>query len=318
MKTFSTIGTSWITESFIKAAHQTGKAELSSVYSRSENTAKKFARKNGSTNWYTDLEEMLKEDTDFIYIASPNTFHYEHMVKAIKKKKHVFCEKPMFITEQEWKDIDELAEREGVFVFEGYRHLYSPNYERLKGALNDIGKIRSGILQYVQYSSRYDAFMEGKNPNVFSKGFAGGALMDLGVYPLSMAIDLFGEPVKLDYFPVKLSNGIDGSGTLVLSYENYVITILCSKIAQGFIPSEFHGEEGTVTIDHIAPISKITHFDRENNEKHELAKEQLELDMVYETDEFIRMISENDKDSYKKAMERSRQVVKCLEYINNN
>ncbi|WP_156290268.1 Gfo/Idh/MocA family protein [Oceanobacillus salinisoli] len=317
MITFSTIGTSWITESFIQAAKQTGKVRLSSIYSRSEETARGFASNNGAERWYTDLDEMLKEDTDFVYLASPNSVHFEQMIKVIKSKKHVFCEKPMVISEEQWRAVSELAKQEGVFVFEGYRHLYSPNYTVFKESLANIGQVRSAILHYIQYSSRYDAFKAGKEPNVFSKEFAGGALMDLGVYPLSMAVDLFGKPNRLEYFPVLLDNGADGSGTLVLTYKDFVVTILCSKIADATIPSEIHGENGTITIDHIAPITKITHYNRETKQQHELGKEQLELDMVYEADEFIRIIMERDIHAYQYAMERSRQVVQCLEMAQN-
>ncbi|MFD1850805.1 Gfo/Idh/MocA family protein [Oceanobacillus bengalensis] len=309
---YSTIGTSWITESFINAVKHTREAELSSIYSRSVENAERFAKRNGAENAFTSIEDMLNEETDFIYIASPNTMHYEHIKLAIKHKKHVFCEKPMVLNEREWEEIYELAEKENVFVFEGFRHLYSPNYKIFKEALEEIGSVRSGVLQYIKYSSRYDVLKDGKETNVFSKEFAGGALMDLGVYPLSMAIDLFGEPKDMNYFPVLLSNGIDGSGTIVLTYDTFIITILCSKIAQGLISSEIHGEDGTVTVDSIAPINSISVYNRKAQVSKELAKEQLALDMVYEVKEFIRIIKDNDNKCYQEAMERSRIVARCL------
>ncbi|MFD1169429.1 Gfo/Idh/MocA family protein [Oceanobacillus caeni] len=313
MISYSTIGTSWITESFIEAVNLTGKAVLSSVYSRTEDGAKSFATKNGADRWYTELDEMLKENTDFVYIASPNTLHVEHIIKVIKAKKHVFCEKPMALTEEQLQIISGLAEEENVFVFEGYRHLYSPNYEIFKNTVEKIGSVRSCVLHFNQYSSRYDALKEGKKPNVFSKEFAGGALTDLGVYPLSMAIDMFGEPSNLDYYPVMLENGVDGSGTLVLDYRSFVVTILCSKITQAIMPSEIQGEEGTITMDHIAPIRKISYYDRKNKQMNELAVEQEEQDMVYEAEAFIQMISESNDTTYKQALERSKIVVKALE-----
>jgi scyllo-inositol 2-dehydrogenase (NADP+) len=313
MISYSTIGTSWITESFIQAVNLTEKAVLSSVYSRTVEKAKAFASENGAERWYTEIDEMLKENTDFVYIASPNIMHFEHIIKVLKAKKHVFCEKPMVLTEEQLQTISELAEQENVFVFEGYRHLYSPNYEIFKKTIEKIGKVRSSVFHFNQYSSRYDALKEGRETNVFSKEFAGGALTDLGVYPLSMAIDLFGEPRNLDYYPVMLDNGVDGSGTLVLDYKSFIVTILCSKITQAIMPSEVQGEDGTITIDHIAPISKISHYDRKNKQINELAGDQEEQDMVYEAEKFIQMISENDDTMYKQAMERSKKVAKVLE-----
>src|SRR5699024_7174839 len=124
-----------------------------------------------------------------------------------------------------------------------------------------------------------------------------------GVYPLSMAIDLFGEPNDIDYFPVYLSNGIDGSGTLVLSYPEHVGTIMCSKVAQGTIPSEIHGEDGILTLDHIAPITKLTFTNRKNNRIVELSGQQLKLDIVYELKECKLMIYQNNQSNFKKWME---------------
>lgn len=310
---FSTIGTNWITEMFINAAKETDLVELNSVYSRTEASAKQFAEKHDVGNWYTDMDEMLNDKSDFVYIASPNSLHYEQVLACINRGKHVFCEKPMGFTEQQILNIKEKAEVNGVYVMEGYRHLFSPNYKKLKSNLKEIGKVRSTILQYVQYSSRYDAYKEGKTPNVFTKEFAGGALMDLGVYPLSMTLDLFGEPEDVNYFPVRLSNGIDGSGTLVVTYSEHQVTIMSSKIAQATIPSEIHGEEGTLTIDHIAPITKLTLTNWKTNRVEELASDQNELDMVYELKDFKQMIDQDDKASYEKWIERSRQVAKWSE-----
>lgn len=310
---YGVIGTSWITEMFIDATKQTKRAQLVAVYSRTTETAQSFAEKNGATNWYTDLTDFLQADVDFIYIASPNVLHYEHILKCIEKGKHVFCEKPMVYTEQQYKHIYEQAKKQNVFIFEGFRHLYSPNYNTLKDRLADIGPVRSALLHFIQYSSRYDAYKDGQVPNVFSKDFAGGALMDLGVYPLSMAIDLFGEPNDVNYFPIILSTGAEGSGTLVLTYEKLIVTLMFSKMADGKMASEIHGEKGTLTIDHIAPISSLKHFDRENDVIEELAVNQHEIDMVYEVESFVDMIEKKDVTQFEQVMERSRLVAKWSE-----
>src|SRR5699024_3379547 len=307
---FSIIGTNWITEMFIYAAKETGIAKLNTVYSRTQSSAEQFAKKHGANKWDTDMNDMLNDDSDFVYIASPNMLHYEQVLASINKGKHVFCEKPMGFTEDQIKHIQTQASAKDVFVFEGYRHLFSPNYQQLKDNLKNVGKVRSAFFQYIQYSSHYDAFKEGQSPNVFSKKFAGGVLMDLGVYPLSMAIDLFGELNDIDYVPVYLSNGIDGSGTLVLSYPEHVVTIMCSKVAQGTIPSEIHGEDGILTLDHIAPITKLTFTNRKNHKIEELSGEQLKLDMVYELKEFKQMIDQNNQANFKKWMVRSRLVAR--------
>lgn len=104
--------------------------------------------------------------------------------------------------------------------------------------------------------------------------------MDLGVYPLSMAIDLFGEPENTHYFPILLSTGADGSGTLVLIY-GLIVTLMLSEIADGKIPSEIQGEKGTLMINHFARISSLQYYNRRRDETLELAQAQHDIDMVY-------------------------------------
>ncbi|RDW17118.1 gfo/Idh/MocA family oxidoreductase [Oceanobacillus arenosus] len=310
---FSTIGTSWITEAFINATTHFKEVELASVYSRTEEMARSFATKHGAKEWFTNIEEMLQTEIDFVYIASPNSMHYEHILTCIDHHKHVFCEKPLVLNEQQWQVIHERAKQSDIYVFEGYRHLFSPNYKLLKKSLLEVGQVRSVMFQYIQYSSKYDAFKNGNIANVFMKEFAGGALMDLGVYPLSMAIDLFGEPNDTTYFPVLLENGIDGSGTLVLTYDAFNVTILCSKIAQANMPSEIQGEDGTITVDHIAPIRQLAVYNRKTKENVNVAEEQLDLDMVYEVEVFLEMMNEGNIADHERWLERSRQVAKSLE-----
>lgn len=310
---YSTIGTSWITDFFISAAKQSEKAELISCYSRSDQTGEAFANKHGINRWHTDLDKMLDDPSDFIYIASPNTVHFEQIIKCLEKGKHVFCEKPMVYTEEQWKKIYEQAKKSKRFVLEGYRHLYTPNYDRLKENMSKVGQVRSAVLQFAQYSSRYDEFKKGNITNVFSIEYGGGALMDLGVYPLSMAMDLFGEPNDIHYYPELLENGADGSGTLILSYEGFTVTILCSKIYQATIPSEIQGEAGTLTMDHIAPIESLTFYDVKEKSTKQLAVKQHEQDMIYQIKAFVEMVNREDWDSYEKSMERSRQTVAWAE-----
>ncbi|WP_077319456.1 Gfo/Idh/MocA family protein [Virgibacillus proomii] len=311
---FSTIGTSWITEAFIEAATLSEVAQLDSVYSRRQETAQDFAQKHGGKTAYTDIQQMLEEaNSDFVYVASPNILHPEHIKLCIQNGKHVFCEKPMVYTEKQWEEISQLAQKNHVFVFEGFRHLFSPNYYTLKEQTANIGKIRSAMLQYAKYSSRYDKYKEGKEPNVFSPNFAGGALMDLGVYPLSMAIDLFGAPKESRYFPVLLSNGIDGSGTIILTYDDFMVTILCSKITSAFLPSEIHGEDGTLIMDEIAPISELQLYNRKTDKTSQLGQKQFEADMVYEIKAFVQMVQEQNWDQHDANLERSRLVVRLTE-----
>ncbi|RHW41743.1 gfo/Idh/MocA family oxidoreductase [Neobacillus notoginsengisoli] len=311
---FGTVGTSWITAAFISAARLSGKMELKAVYSRSPEKAGKFAEENKAPLIFTDLEEMAASpEIDAVYIASPNSLHYEQAILFLQNKKHVFCEKPIFSNVKELDQAFRVAEENGVFLFEAIRNIHSPNLKVLKRELGRAGTLRSAFLTYMSYSSRYDLVLKGEEPNIFSAKFSGGALADLGVYPLSLAVSLFGKPEGVTYSPVILPTGVDGSGTLVLTYPGFVCTIMCSKISDSTVPCEIHGEKGTFIIGDAAPISSVTFHDSRTKEREELGVDQEEQDMMYEAVEFARIINEGDRPAYDELKRLSRIVVETTE-----
>ncbi|MET3698588.1 predicted dehydrogenase [Bacillus oleivorans] len=296
---YGVIGTSEITIRFIESAQEAKDVHLTSVYSRSYEKAKQFADRFKATSIYTDLNEMAKSDQiDVVYIASPNSLHFEQVKLFLEHKKHVICEKPIFSNLEEWQWAFEIADVNGVLLFEAARNIHAPNFRRLKDQIHKVGKIRSAVLSYMKYSSRYDLVLKGEEPNIFSLKYSGGALVDLGVYPIFAAVSLFGEPKNVSYFPVIIPTGVDGSGTLILEYDGFVCTILCSKIVNAELPCEIQGESGTITFDHIAPVTKISYKNRITGLTEELAEPQKELDMVYEIEAFKEIIETRNCERY--------------------
>ena len=248
-----------------------------------------------------------------VYIASPNSVHFEQALTFLKNKKHVICEKPIFSNIAELQEAYQTAEANGVYLFEAIRNIHTPNFRILKDKLQLAGNLRSAMLPYIQYSSRYDLFLKGEVPNIFSSTFSGGALVDLGVYPLYLAVGLFGEPRKVTFHPVILSSGIDGSGTLVLEYQDFVCTILCSKISHSVIPCEIHGEKGTFVLGNAAPISEIQFIDSHTKESEILSVAQEEKDMVYECMNIAEIIEGKDEQQYEKLKDLSQIVLRITE-----
>lgn len=314
MINLGTVGTGWITESFIEAAKLSGKLYLTAVYSRTEEKAKALAHTYHAAHYFTDMEEMAKsQEIHAVYIASPNSVHFGQALTFLKNKKHVICEKPIFSNTAELEEAYRTAEENGVYLFEAIRNIHTPNFHILKEKLYLAGNVRSTVLTYIQYSSRYDLFLKGEVPNIFSSTFSGGALVDLGVYPLFLAVGLFGEPKKVTYHPVILPSGVDGSGTLVLDYQDFVCTILCSKISHSVMPCEIHGEKGTFVLGDAAPISEITFIDSHTNESERLSVIQEDKDMVYECINIAEIIETKDHNQYKKLKDLSRIVLQITE-----
>ncbi|EPS6025040.1 Gfo/Idh/MocA family protein [Listeria monocytogenes] len=305
------MGTNWITDSFIEGAINSGEWNLTAVYSRTEEKARAFGEKYGELTYFTDIEEMGKSDAlDAVYIASPNALHYQHAVSLLKNKKHVIVEKPIFSTVAELEHAHQIARENNVFLFEAARHIQEPNFKRLQENIEKVGTIHGATLAYMKYSSRYDQVLNGEEPNIFSLKFSGGSIVDLGVYPLYSAITLFGEPVKATYFATKLPTGVDGLGPIILEYPTFNITIIQGKNSQSFLPSEIYGQKGTLIVDPLTGIEKITFYDNATKEETALAGSVVANDMQFEAAEFARIIEQSDRDTYEYLADLSLKVLR--------
>ncbi|KAA9450102.1 Gfo/Idh/MocA family protein [Listeria monocytogenes] len=305
------MGTNWITDSFIEGAINSGEWNLTAVYSRTEEKARAFGEKYGDLTYFTDIEEMGKSDAlDAVYIASPNALHYQHAVSLLKNKKHVIVEKPIFSTVAELEHAHQIARENNVFLFEAARHIQEPNFKRLQENIEKVGTIHGATLAYMKYSSRYDQVLNGEEPNIFSLKFSGGSIVDLGVYPLYSAITLFGEPIKATYFATKLPTGVDGLGPIILEYPTFNITIIQGKNSQSFLPSEIYGQKGTLIVDPLTGIEKITFYDNATKEETELASPVVANDMQFEAAEFARIIEQSDRDTYEYLADLSLKVLR--------
>ena len=142
----ATIGTSFITEWFLSAAAKIDNAEPIAVYSRNEQKGKDLASQYGIQKVYTDLDAMLKDDEiKCVYVASPNSLHYQHASAALKAGKHVICEKPFTSTTKELKELSELAKSKHLFLFEAIVTIHMPNYISLKEKLPELGDIKKRL-----------------------------------------------------------------------------------------------------------------------------------------------------------------------------
>ncbi|MGF1758689.1 Gfo/Idh/MocA family oxidoreductase [Photobacterium sagamiensis] len=289
---FGVIGTNWITEKFIEGAHASQKLQLTAVFSRQLDRATEFATKYNITNCFDSLEEMAASDTiDAVYIASPNSLHASQAKLFIEHGKHVIGEKPLASNIHEVENIISLAQEKGVVLFEALKTSYTPNFKVIREALPKLGRLRKVHFTYCQYSSRYLRFLNGENPNTFNPEFSNGSLMDIGIYPLSAAIALFGEPNSFTAQGIMLHSGVDAHGTLVLHYNDFDAVITHSKVSNGYVPSELQGEQGTLLVHAISECESVE-LHRTGEPPVTLSQVQSDNTMIYEAEEFARLIEQ--------------------------
>ena len=143
-----------------------------------------------------------------------------------------------------------------LFLFEAIVTLYMPNYALIKENLAKLGPLHLVQCNFSQYSSRYDALLEGKITNVFNPAFSGGALADIGIYNLHYVIGLFGKPKAMRYYPNMHACGIDTSGVAILEYDGFIATCSCAKDSTSKNISQLQGEKGYLLMECYEKLRK--------------------------------------------------------------
>ncbi len=310
---YSVIGTSWITKSFIEGANLVKELVLDGVYSRSREKGESFASETGALRAFSSFDELLKSDTDLVYVASPNVCHYEQCKALLLQKKHVICEKPITITVEEFNELQKTAQENNLVYFEAIMYMHSPARKILKGAVSEIGNIRSASIDFSQLSSKYKALTEGELPNIFNPEMKTGALNDLGIYCVYPVVDLFGMPDEIIPSQHFLKTGADGAGSAIFKYKDKLVTITYSKVGQSHGVSQIFGDLGTITIGSISQTDNITVY---NNlkEKNELVPDiPKKYHMGNEAQSAVDFIKNPHSPQLYECWDINRKVLSCME-----
>ena len=233
------------------------KVRIEGVASRERAKAKKFAAAHcPDAKVFTGYEKLAKfPDIDLIYIATPNTYHYEHAIMCIKEYKNVLIEKPFAMSRAEADSIFFEAKNRGVFVAEAMWTSYLPLHKK---ALEWIEKGRIGQIKYVTANLGYDI----ENvPRLNSTVLGGGSYLDLGVYTTNFALSFMGDDIKVSrVFARKDSSGIDRDTTYSLETDdgailgNFYVTMCANTDKDGVVT----GERGKIRFTNINNYRKIT------------------------------------------------------------
>lgn len=304
----------------MECAHATGKWNLAAVYSRKAESAEEFAAKykDNKITTYTSLSDLANDPTiSTVYIASPNILHHAQAKQMLLAKKNVILEKPSCSTVSELEDLFQTAAANGTTLIEAFRHIQEPNFKLLKQTIGTLGPLYGASITYAQYSSRYEKVLAGETPNIFNLAMGGGALVDLGVYCVAAAIDLFGAPTDAQYWPVKIATGADGGGRLILTYPTFTVHLCHSKIYDSDAPSEIYGEKGTLVIPSITDIASIEYWDPKSKTRSPVpgVREPEKLNLREEAAEFARILEEGDKAALERLHRHSRDVLAVLEKV---
>lgn len=191
--------------------------EVAAVASRDRSRAVKFCKANcPDAKPLGSYEQMTRQkDLDLVYIATPNTFHYENAIMCIKNHLNVLVEKPFVMSREEADSIFSEAKNRGVFVCEAMWTSFMPLHKKMMKWIKD-GKI--GAVRYVQSNLGYNIenFQRVTDPTL-----GGGAHLDLGVYPINLAVSIYGENLEpVSVYAHKYSTGVEKDVSCVLEIPN--------------------------------------------------------------------------------------------------
>ena len=234
-------------------------AELYAIAGRNEEKLKAYAEPFAPKKLYTDYQALLEdENVDAVYLPLPNGIHMEWVEKAAKAGKHILCEKPMALTEEQVREMFAAAKANGVLLEEAYAYRHAQLAQKVKEIV-DSGAI--GRIRYLE--SKHSTFDTNRSGIRYQKGNGGGAVYDVTCYNVSLASYLLGkDPEDMSvYCGFDKETGVDTSDAVMLRYEEGVTAMLYAGLdAYRRGCYSILGDTGRIDVDHKFNSSDVCHI----------------------------------------------------------
>ncbi len=232
------LSTGKIAHALAKTFNEMADAELVAVASRSQASADSFGAQYNIPNRYGSYEAMMADkDVDAVYIATPNSLHYENMLMCIEAGKHMLCEKSFTLNAQQAQLCVDRARANKLFLMEAMWTRFIPATVQARqwvqeGLLGELKQVRAEFCVNLPYNP------EGR---VYNPELGGGALLDVGVYPVSFAVHWLGIPDDIYSFAFLGETGVDEYESIMFGYEKGAIAQLAAGV-------RFRGTQEAVVI----------------------------------------------------------------------
>ena len=221
-------------------------AQVYAVASRDGSRAKDFASIFKAPKNFSSYEELVKDPlVDIVYIATPHPFHFEQAMVCLNHGKAVLCEKPLTISYSQTAKLVELARAKKVFLMEAMWSRFIPALVQMKEVI-DKGEI--GDIKFMHADFGFVA-PNNLDMRTFNKSLGGGAQLDVGVYPMFLALWLLGKPDYIKAFAALASTGADENTTALFGYKSgATASIFSSFVADSVKEAIITGTKGTITV----------------------------------------------------------------------
>lgn len=283
------LATGWIADLFTKDLILTGHA-VTAVGSRSQASAERFAKALGIPTAHGSYEALVADpNVDIIYIATPHPQHISAAKLALNAGKHILVEKAFTLNAPEAAEIVALAQAKGLVVLEAMWTRFLPHMKRIREILKvgTIGEVRSITADHRQ------KLPDDPKHRLNALDLGGGALLDLGIYPISFAWDVLGKPSAIQATATFRETGADAQVATIFHYANGAIaTTLSSSDSAGPNRAAVVGTKGRIEIDHVwySPTT-FRVYDNANNVIETFDRAVAGRGMQFQADEAERLIA---------------------------
>ena len=315
------ISTSRIVEEFLANLGDMPEVQVTALCCRPQSApkAEAWAERYGIGKVYTDEAALLADGGfDAVYIGTANHLHFCTAKRVLSAGYPVILEKPFTATAAEARELFQLADRQGVMIFEAITIPYLPGYRFLQEQLPKIGPVRGAMASFCARSRRYDEYLNGVWNTTFDPACSGGALYDMNVYNLHYLWGLLGMPERCEYFPSRGYNGVDTAGLAVLHYPDFSAACLAAKDSESAQGCTIQGPDGRLVVEggvNALPVVYSvlggergggTRADAPGPDRHRMA---------YEFAAFARMLAENDRTGEAEARRRTLAVMDMIDQL---
>jgi predicted dehydrogenase len=239
------MGTGGIATSFAEDLKLTDSGVVAAVGSRTAESADAFADQRGIPTRHSSYEALANDpDVDIVYVATPHPLHHGNARLALEAGKPVLVEKPFTMNAEEARDLVALARERGLFLMEAMWTRFLPHIRHIRELLPSLGDVVTVTADHGQWFAEDPAF------RLFAPELGGGALLDLGIYPVSFASMVLGTPDRVAATVTPAFTGVDGQTSMLFGYANGAQAVLsCTLSAVSPTTASIVGTDARIEID---------------------------------------------------------------------
>ena len=249
------IGTGLISSTFAADLELTDSGTVAAVGSRRRESAEAFGERFGVPNRHDSYEALVADpEVDAVYVGTPHPMHHPDALLALRAGKPVLVEKPFTMNAGEAEELVATARAEGLFLMEAMWTRFLPHIVEIRRLIADgaLGEIVTVSADHGQW------FAEDRDSRLFAPELGGGALLDLGIYPVSFASMVLGEPERVVAIADPAFTGVDAQTSILLGYASGAHAVLtCTLRAKSPTRAAIVGTDGRIEIegDFYAPVA---------------------------------------------------------------